>query len=161
MSRKLDPKIIRIGDKVRITNPEMFVRCGYPMQKMDARVGVDQYQPYIIELLRYTIGGSSDWRIVNEMIEALAYGYMRVHNYGGNERQIYTDYEYGLLRLECTVTKIKFVKTGTYTPGYQISEGDFTPNHLSNEKTHKILLLKNNLGHVIGWIEAKNVDKVS
>ena len=42
MSKKLDPKIIRVGDMVRIDNPEMFIRCGYPMSLEDACKEVDE-----------------------------------------------------------------------------------------------------------------------
>ena len=34
-TKKLDPKIIRRGDIVRIKNPEMFIRCGYPLSFPD------------------------------------------------------------------------------------------------------------------------------
>ena len=56
MSKK-DPKIIRVGDKVRIVNPEMFVRCGYPMTKQDAREEVfSRFSQQAIQLMRDTLG---------------------------------------------------------------------------------------------------------
>ena len=77
------------------------------------------------------------------------------------------------------VTKIKFVKTGTYFPpshDYTYNEGwNYEQGGLDNEKTHKILELDNGwpfafiqgFGYIRkteaveqGWIEAKNVEKI-
>src|ERR1035437_6191904 len=54
--RKLDPKIIRIGDKIKIINPEIITRVGYPMSFNDAIEDVEKiYRNEIIDFLNKTI----------------------------------------------------------------------------------------------------------
>ena len=53
--RKLDPKIIRNGDRVRIVTPEIFVRCGYPLCKADLREDIAKNYGKIIEDLIYSV----------------------------------------------------------------------------------------------------------
>ena len=35
--KKINPKIIRIGDTVKIVKPNIFIRCGYPLSKNEAK----------------------------------------------------------------------------------------------------------------------------
>jgi len=55
---KKDPKIIRVGDTVKIINPELFVRCGYPLSRNDC-VGMikKQYESDIIDLIHCVYQG--------------------------------------------------------------------------------------------------------
>jgi len=53
--RKLDPKIIRVDDYVRIDNPEMFVRCGYPLSLNDMCKEVEDIFGKVIEDLIYSV----------------------------------------------------------------------------------------------------------
>lgn len=170
MSKK-DPKIIRIGDKVKIVNPEMFVRCGYPMTKQDAREEVySRFQPQVDQLIKSTLYFCSELKshfdydglAYHAVMEALAYGWLRRKNFGGNNREIYTAHDELAKDQIGIVTKIRFVKTGVYINGYQTGEGEFTPSYLSDERTHKILHLKTFYRNYVDYqqIEAKNVEKI-
>lgn len=163
MSKK-DPKIIRVGDKVRIVNPEMFVRCGYPMTKQDAREEVfSRFSQQAIQLMRDTLGHEYDWVAYHTVMEALAYGWMKQHHFGGNNREIYTAYEAMAKDQIGIVTKIRFVKTGIYVCGYQTEEDEYISSYLKNQETHKILSLRVFYRNYVDYvqIEAKNVEKIT
>jgi hypothetical protein len=157
--------IIRVGDCVRIIEPHIFVRCGYPLSFEDAvKVVEEKYQKEVDSMLEkigfrefydMTILGEtvkmkmkSDGRGTTEdkIIRALAYEYVSREGFGGKERKIYTDYKEELKGKEYTVTR-KFVKkTGTYFPPseeyhsyYDYSEYEYEPGGLVNEQTHVML----------------------
>ena len=186
MSKK-DPRIIRIGDMVKIINPEFFICCGYPMSFRQACEEVKERYKDKIRAFIDDVGliSSKDSlqqdqsgpyrRTCAKIVSALAYDYMGKKGFGGGERRIYTKRcEDHLKMQEVEVTNIKFVKTGEYHPPsgeYDSwnSEYHFESGGLSNETTHKILCLEYwwpfPVGPVWegaepGWIEAKNVEKL-
>ena len=164
--RKLDPKIIRVDDRVKIINPEIVIRIGYPMSFDEACEEVDKlYRNEIIEFLNKTIYQQKDVPLykltlasyINEkeyiksqtykkIIKALAYEHMQQKEFGGREKKIYTKVRQELLGITSTVRNISIKKTGIYfapSGGYDSYSGeyDFEPGGLDKEKTHKILEL--------------------
>lgn len=163
---KLDPNIIRVGDKVKIVNPEFFDRCGYPMSLKSAIDEVsNKFKPQIMKLLSAMFKESlSEKHYDREMLEKdldmlMAYNpynrhfeeiakaagsvWIKSNGYGGDERRIYTkiceDYR-GKIAI---VDSIRMVKTGDYVPASggndYWGESDYEPAYLTNQKSHKIL----------------------
>jgi len=180
--RKKDPKIIRVGDTVRIINPEFFIRCGYPMSFKDAcRIVEKEHKDRIAEFIRgfdfttYTNKGSGllgfpiseekweDNRTFSKIVGALAYEYVRAKRFGGTERKIYTKHCPDYKDKRMTVEYIKFFQTGNYVRGSGESydsyagEYDYDPSFLEDQKTHKILGLCP-LDAVFFFHPDKNVD---
>ena len=172
--KKLNQNIIRIGDKVIITTPEIVIRIGYPMSIYDAIKEVEKlYCNDIMELLHKTIYKRTTLSLdyhnskpYNKIISALAYEYLKSKQFGGKERKIFSEYRQDLFGTTTTVRKIFIRKTGIYFPpnggyDYWTNEYDYEPGGLDKEKTHKIL----ELGFCQNWpnyiqIEACNVEKI-
>lgn len=160
--RKLDPKIIRAGDKVKIVNPEVFVRCGYPLCKADLKEEIYQHYGKLIEDIMYSVGKGNKLISRNEeslfpaadimidpfnnkFIDELASIRLRAKKFGGNERKIFTKRYEDLKDKVFYVRGTRFVQTGFYVPGdssqYYSEYDDFTPPYLDKAKTHKILII--------------------
>lgn len=165
--KKRDETIIRIGDRVKITNPAIFVRCGYPMTMDDAlrnhmtKSDIDK----IDDLLRgvgitnsesyYFLSPSKPSRLYeatfDKIARALAYGIVGTKQFGGNNREIHTELIPSFKDLECVVTGKRIVKTGIRK--YD-SDDDWESGYhshwfyLDKEKTHIIYKLR--------WINRKN-----
>lgn len=166
--KKLDPNIIRVGDKVKILNPELFVRCGYELtpnnEDLQSEV-MDKYKDKIDEFIKSLFGPIqkvnasilfeeeySYWddqdvnTLESKIINALCYYEVKRKGFGGKERKIYATHVNKMKDIIGKVVKIKFHKTGTYIPGsysysaYDLS--DYDPAYLENEKTHKILIVQ-------------------
>ncbi len=169
---KKDPKIIRVGDMVKIINPEFFVRCGYPMDFNDAYEHIDRnHNAPMHELIKSMIpeaGPVRKHKVYEKLVRIFAYEYMRSKKFGGPERKIYTMRIRKQLLKVYRVLDIRFVKTGIYYPGdLDNSEGiaylDQLP-YLDKEKTHKLLQLDclatvDGIVEPFDWMEARNVRK--
>jgi len=163
--KKLNQNIIRVGDIVKIINPERVIRVGYPIPFNDACEEIDKlYQDEIFTFLNKTIYKSTnksekcalfDFSLINidekskvykKIVSALAYEYIQQKGFGGRERKIYTEYRQDLEGAIVKVTNIFIRKTGTYfspSGGYDNYSGeyDYDPGGLDKMKTHKILEL--------------------
>jgi hypothetical protein len=148
--RKLNPRIIREGDRVRIVNPLLFIRCGYPMCLPEETERINKtYRKDILDLLnkveatRPNSSGNKaySWRLdetIKKIAQSLAY--MRLHSkyFGGAERKIFTVEAPSMAGYEFTVHNIMFVKTGTHF-GPSGDAEDYEPGGLWQAKTHKIV----------------------
>ena len=183
--KKLDPKVFRYGDTVKIINPEFFVRCGYPLTLEDAKERlVSQKQRemicallnenYCIDKIGYaepTIDDLSfrdvdSHSFYHKILDEVAYFQLYKARFGGSERKIYTKRLDNLLNHEAVVISKRTVKTGTRVNGYYDEDGG-SPPYLSQEKTHIILTVNVNTTEKDSWagysteeIEAKNVIKL-
>ncbi len=157
-------KIIRVGDKVKIINPEFFVGCYYDNNLKDTMDEV--YEKYEIEIRRFiikTLSGKDDHRddeairtqimmerpskAVEYIAKGLAYELVGRRIKEGNERKIHTcllpEYQNNIFE----VTDIQYCQTGFfdrgyYSPGsYFEPEGEYIPNGLTKIKVHKILTI--------------------
>lgn len=141
----------KIGDRVRIMNPEFFIRVGYPLTLDDAYENIEGDWKSLIQKINQN---SPNYFKITEKMKFqlrrdLAYSYLQTKSFGGNERKLYTVkldnphyyYEY------FTIVSKKVVKTGKY--GYeQVDDEDYDycrcPSFkpvLTNQKTHVILEL--------------------
>jgi hypothetical protein len=165
--KKLNPSIVRVGDQVRIVNPQIFIRCGYPWSKqyvIENVITADERQG-LAKLLGYNYAtdiGGEYFRPYNTMLEAFAYFKLIKNNFGGRERSIHTENKPELQDKICRVVGKKTVKTGVYRSGSCYGEeGDWEPPYLDDEKTHIILELCEIDNFMQEFkIESKNVEKV-
>lgn len=163
--RKLSPNIIRIGDTIKITNPEIVIRVGYPMSFDEACKEVKElYHNEILEFLCKTIHKQNDvglyktlltayinekeyakTKIYNKIVKALAFEHLQSKQFGGKEKKIYSEIRHELLGITAKVTKIFIRRTGIYfapSGGYDYwGDYDWEPGGLDKMKTHKILEL--------------------
>lgn len=169
------PQVYRVGDKVRVLEPEFFVRCGYPMEiAAEFEKFKKNYQEEIWEFLEKVnlvkrptqIFQTLPQQIFQSIARESAYWSCKTNKFGGNERKIYTKRITEAKDQIFKVVSKSRVITGTYNRAYQGYEGEFEPPYLSNSKTHIILSIWSfNLGdelhHAYPFqIEAKNVQLV-
>lgn len=165
--RKLDPKIIRVGDQIQITNCMFFVRCGYPLCVKDltesimSRSKIDVFNLIKKEIYpnldinELSIKDFSNNRIssavqldysIERVCKTIASIKIKVDKWGGNRREIYEKSIPDLKNEYFNVKEVKFVKTGEryqgsgYTVDYFGGE-DYDPTYLDVDKTYKILTL--------------------
>jgi len=166
--------IIRVDDKVRIINPEFFVRCGYENNRQSHTERIEIVnRDDIIELIKnvfpnhfpkiisYSKDSMARWEsVIHNVAKALAYEAVHENMKSGEERKIFTSkYSVGSYFGNDVVTDIKYVKTGTYIPPHiyhGVWDDDYEPGGLLNEKVHKILQIDFD-----NWIEDINVEKVN
>lgn len=182
------PQVIRVGDKVMITNPEFVVRVGYPMSYADAfsyieRHHVGDIQQFINEKLykmtEKESAFSAEWvaspasdKDFRQIMRGMAKLYLNSQGHGGKERTIHTESRPERQGQIFKVLGKKVCKTGTYDPPWAEQdyngEWDNGPGGLLNCKTHVLLELQcfemfsgAGKGFEFGsWIESKNVKKL-
>lgn len=180
MARTAKTGNIRVGDRVRVVTPKLFVRCGYPLSFDAVLAEVATKHRLAVEEFLGTLGvvlpaASYEGypQSVGKVLKAVAYDLLRQRGHGGKERCIYTTERSGLVGNVYAVTAVRFVKTGYYCPGYMDRNGEHTGPYLGSEKTHRIVTLggyrwyESTLHDPSGgrWreseIEASNVERVN
>lgn len=172
---------IRVGDTVKVVNPEFVVRVGYPLSFEAAKEWVRANCVKDFERLVAFDGGvtelSDPWsgREEGRILSALAKLYQQHMGYGGRERSIYTVRRDEELGKTYVVTDHRTVKTGIYCPprheishSYYGTEYEYYPGKLKDQKTHGLLCLGYHMqdwyedkDFTFGlWIERRNVEKV-
>ncbi len=131
--------IIRIGDKIRIVNPEFFVRCGYKLGMQQGKEYVESHRQEIDNLL-YSMDLPQGPH--TELEEQLAYIYIKSRQFGGDERILHTVKLPNYMGSEAEVTFKKFVRTGTRQYPTRLSQDTWERPYLGNAKTHVILELR-------------------
>lgn len=139
--------IIRVGDNVKIVNPEIYVRCGYPWNKdyaienlIDVSEKLDLLDLLCVDYKLDRFGEGFDitdtnhykLRTYEKMLDEFAYLKLREKGFGGSSRKIITVRDETKLGVECVVIK-KFYK---HSGEHDSSDGC---NFLSKTKVHKIL----------------------
>jgi len=169
MVKKINKEIFRINDKVQIINPEIFVRCGYPLAKEDIKnkeITAEERQK-IANLLGCAFVEDIDYfSIYEKMLDNLAYYKLKKKRFGGKERRIHTENKPEYKDNFGTIISKKIVKSGDYNYGREDCEGDYySPPYLTNEKSHVILYIrtepiKNDIFGDYIEIESINVKKI-
>jgi hypothetical protein len=149
--------IIRRYDNVRIVHPNVFVRCGYPLTKkiMKERMTPEQLEAVVTMFKAFGIQSrpeiafdlskkreSSYDKVIDIIAERMLFG----EQWGGAERQIYTEHRPELKGQTFQVIGKRVVKTGTYQPassyqGYYDMYPEYEPAYLDGCETHVILEL--------------------
>lgn len=162
--------VIRVGDTVKIINPDFFLRCGYPLSLQDGMdmilndeeamkalgKGIDKAigREYTVPLKDEIVGLSSIMRPTKtsydilKIIRILAYYRISNMKFGGKERKIFTVRKEEAKGHEFEVISKRVVNTGIYVPasgGYNSwgDDYDYDPAYLNNAKSHVILDLMN------------------
>ncbi len=185
MSRR---NIIRINDRVKITNPEIVLRVGYPLSKQTIiDTFITQEQKDSIYTIIRLFGGTTttvgqplfnidkstyEDETYYKILDMLSYMILKNNKYGGKERKLHTINRESLRNKFGRVIERKVVKTGTYRSGYSYNDEDYDydPPYLENEKTHVLYKIEldygqddvcpniNEDGGV--WIEKINLEKI-
>jgi hypothetical protein len=167
--------VYHVGDIVRIVEPLVVVRVGYPLTKIEALDAAEkEYSLKIYDFIANITGQANEFvitetdpRLYHDLVDALASYWLRLKGYGGKERKIYTEVNEELRDTGgWRVFNKRTVKTGTYNAGGAYfggydSEPDYEPPHLANEKCHVLLTLErgDGLRHESVEIESVNVEK--
>lgn len=152
-NRKVNKPKIKIGDLVRIVNPQIFVRCGYPLCIADVSKSIDKR--VIIDCLVQAEVGSKEeieriisyyphhklQRAYREILRGISLAVMISKRFGGSERKIYTEEKPELTGKIVKVESKRQVVTGDrYSgcgPGYYGDEAE-GPS-LENQKRHTLI----------------------
>lgn len=167
--------VIRVGDTVKIINPEVVDRVGYPLTKamlmeqqtpeqlkairdMFRAFGVVIYPENELDLSR--LGMSKDYDRIYERVRYLmAEVSIKKEGWGGKEKKLYTYTLEPIRNKLATVVARRTTKTGIYHAGYSScdywGEYDYEPAYLSDEKTHVIYKL-NVRGYGEWWSKKRN-----
>ena len=181
MSKRKD--VIRQYDRVKIINPQVFLRCGYPLTKQIIKdtVITDEQKDLIKEMFK--IFGVHSYqlsdifmnldvnhsRYYEKVLDVMAEVVLGPKQGGGPDRSIYTENRPDLLNISGQVISKKIVKTGRYTSGhsscnYYGGYDDYDPPYLENETSHVILkVCVGNPSFIFGEeieIEKCNVEKI-
>lgn len=172
---KTKKPVYKIDDKVKIVNPMVFLRVGYPLGLIETKDKLDaeklalflyreyQVNPWIEK--DYTKAGYKFW--FDKVLGQLAYAVISSKLFGGTTRSIHTELKEELRGKEGYVRAKKIVVTGEYNSGnsgYDYwGEYDSNPPYLSDSKRHVILELEIPVNGFFAepiWIEAANVELV-
>lgn len=169
---KKDPKIIRVGDRVRIHRPFKFIRSGYPLTIPKVAEDLEkEFAEEIDTLVKLALQGRPDTRGKRpirlsdlplicegnplaetrwEVAVGLAKGVIKARGYGGCKREIYEEEDKRLLGMHAEVDGIRFVQTGTrHSGGWSGWETEeYEPPYFEVDKVHKILYLRDGLSGV-------------
>lgn len=143
--------MIRVGDKVRIVEPIVVLRVGYPLGVEDGLKFVRETMGKQIDAL-FDAGTRTKMDLVHfhlsapqidiytrEKIErALGYRWLYQQNFGGNTRSLHLKLVEELRGREAFVTALNTRITGTRCPGYMDQTGESEGPFLSDQKYHRI-----------------------
>lgn len=171
--------VFRVGDTVKIVNPEVFLRCGYPKTKQSVQkedITPEQYAKIDLLLNELGLSPGTDYyysnrvnrKIKEKIIDAISYGLLDKMAYGGREKQIYTENQPKLQDRIVKILSKKVVRTGKYVAASDTQswdgEHEYCPAYLENVKSHVILELdiwNESQNEICSswnvWIEEKNV----
>ena len=164
-----DKTIFRIWDKVRVKNPEVFVRCGYTLDVKEVAKYLEEHHSGLINGFVHDLFQSVDEnffpnrkkediskklsfntkKFLGKIPTELAYRYCKRRGFGGDERKIFKEREDFFQDKEGRVMSKCCVKTGFRVPGHAGSwEDDYEPPYLDETGTHIILKIKFDEGHI-------------
>lgn len=153
-------QVFKVGDRVKIINPEIILRVGYPLDKKAVKTTVfkadqkNEIRNLINKFGFYSSAFPGSDRaklfdfsyfddIFDQIEDVLAYFTLRKLGFGGRERTLHTVIYPELKDQIGFISDKNVVKTGTYEYGRAYSEIDYDPPYLSNVKSHVILYLGN------------------
>jgi len=148
--------VYRIGDIVRINNPDIVKKVGYTFDKTFVKENaITPEQKEELRSFLATTFGISDCRLFQKnhmygktydaILDEIAYFLLHRHNFRGEHRYIISDTISEYKGCLAEVQSKRIVKTGEYSAGGwydSMDDGDYEPPYLKDEKTHVILSLR-------------------
>lgn len=147
--------VYKVGDIVRIKNPEFVLRVGYPWDKEHVKKHVitpEQKRSIEDIFVKFGLATTFEGAIVpnntwfetayDKIIDEMAYWVLKENGFGGSERKLHTVLKEKYHDKLAEVRLKRVVKTGTYqygSCGSYYYPDDCSPPYLSNEKTHVLL----------------------
>lgn len=142
---------VRTGDRVRVKEPFVIVRVGYPLGIDD---GLRAVRGLFSEQIKVLLGSpttvsdlftpsQSDLDARESIERALALRWLRQQGFGGPARTLHTRCDESLRGQEAQVIEMKTRFTGTRVPG-RVSgweSPEYDPPYLSDVKAHRIATL--------------------
>lgn len=128
---------MKVGNIVRIINPEVLIRVGYPETRISASEKLDQqifldHGKQFNDLMRETFS-FLDYKELSTIQEAVSSAYMRkVLKFGGDNKEVYTNYDPELLDKYAQIVDRKVKYSGTHTK----RSGTRKRNYLTNPVAH-------------------------
>ena len=151
--------IIRVNNRVKIINPEVVIRCGYPLSKkmvIDAITPEQKEATYALlrafgvpppappatpaDTIEDMLNANWDHTTYDKIVDIMAYEILKQKKFGGRERKLFTERKESLRNATGYVVEKKVVHSGIYTYGggrYDYDgDYDYTPPYLSIDKAH-------------------------
>ena len=152
MTRPKRDRVIRVGDRVKIVTPKRFIRCGY-LHDMEFYKNLLAPLAVDIEALVVKARATADMaarppffttKPYPQLLQALAYQVALDDSFGGADRTIHEEDVPEWQDLECTVSGISTVVTGTrcsggYCGGSYYDNDEYEPPSLDDQKRWRIL----------------------
>lgn len=169
MSRRKE--VIRVDDLVKVVNPEIVVRVGYPMSKEMALEEVNKLHRKQLHAFLAELGyvqKCSDFKgllmetekyggVLDKIMRELAYVHLHKQGFGGRTRSVHTSTEERLRDQTYKVVNIRYTRVGEYYAPYSSAgsfweEPEWEPGGLDKAKTVKILQLCE-IGHYVCYLK--------
>ena len=155
-------RIFKVGDTVKVINPQEFIRCGYPLSYQEAEEYIENnHTDKIFNIFKAIRGADqstdnydvfADYdrhqytKAYRRVVEGLALEYLEYKNYGGKIRSVHSKYNNELEKVIAKVTAVKVCQSGKYVSAcqggsYGLYEGEYeySPPYLTEVKMHRIL----------------------
>lgn len=140
------PVVFRAGDTVRVIDPRVVTRVGYPQCVDDYLGDVDRLVGDEIEAIANKILGlpmlHKPSKTLDKVRRELALALARRDGFGGSERSIHLVEKPELMGMEARVVSVRSVMTGFYSPatGGRNYDGeyDYDPAYLADRKTVRV-----------------------
>ncbi len=160
--KRVKKQVFRIGDTVKIINPEFVLRVGYPLCLADSiekfRTGENEkiiteflskfcIHDKMVDLLGLNPENHCVGTVRYKIERALAYNDIKQRGFGGNERKIFTEKNESGMGCIGKIIDKRVVKTGKRVGGYYVEDGDGgndEPPELRNAKSHVLLKIRVN-----------------
>ena len=184
IAKSMKKQSFKKGDKVRIINPQIFIRCGYPetiesagekMEKWFKEKYGKSLESHLLEFFPFLSDPLiSEYKIILEessfdfdkIKESFYRAYLKNElNFGGRERRVYTKYEPQLEGKICKIISEKpmIKKSGNYvhSSGGRGPDDDYEPAYLRDVKTHVFYeVVSYELNPFFSeWVERENLEK--
>jgi len=167
----MKPNIIRINDRVRVVEPLVVIRVGYPKTVADYLPEVIAKSGAALRSAIWAAGG--DDGVVDKTIREIAYLVAKADGFGGTDRQLFTEVHEELRGLETYVDGLRNRYTGTYHHGSYSSAGsswygyeeNWEPAYLDPMVCHRVATLSAWVGNPFPSmklidIETRNLEKI-
>lgn len=157
MSTTVKRVVYHVDDVVKVIEPAIVIRVGYPLTKNDALNAAEKEYGEKIHAFMCEIGAAQpddpflnfpeyDPCLYGDLLNAVSSYWLKQKNYGGRERKIYTETDERIKETTWRVLSKRTVKTGIYNRGGYSGgwdgEPDYDPPYLQDERTHVLLALE-------------------